>query len=91
MDKHMDSASQVVVVVTFALFVAALFIKGFGHDLLLEAGVFLVSLKLILMAYKNSQVAVEITDRLANLDLAVRRLASQLESKDARSGAGDRR
>jgi hypothetical protein len=39
---------------TLALFVAALFAKGFTHDLLLEAGVFLVSVKLILVAYKNS-------------------------------------
>jgi hypothetical protein len=39
---------------TLALFIAALFAKGFTHDLLLEAGVFLVSVKLILMAYKNS-------------------------------------
>ena len=32
----------------------ALFTKGFTHDLLLETGVFLVSVKLILMAYRNS-------------------------------------
>jgi len=39
---------------TLALFIAALFATGFTHDLLLEAGVFLVSVKLVLMAYKNS-------------------------------------
>jgi hypothetical protein len=33
--------------------VLALFVKGFTHDLLLEAGVFLISVKLIIMAYKN--------------------------------------
>jgi len=32
----------------------ALFTKGFTHDILLEAGVLLVSVKLIIMAYKNS-------------------------------------
>ncbi len=32
----------------------ALFAKGFTHDILLEAGVFLVSAKLIMMGYKNS-------------------------------------
>ncbi len=36
------------------LFTAALFLKGFTHDLLLEAGVFLVSVKLIRMSFKNS-------------------------------------
>src|SRR5258707_1734298 len=30
------------------VFVVALFIKGFGHGLLLEAGVFLISVKLIM-------------------------------------------
>jgi glutamate-1-semialdehyde aminotransferase len=32
----------------------ALFYTGFTHDLLLEAGVFLVSVKLIMMSYKTS-------------------------------------
>lgn len=41
-----------VIIVTFVLFVAAIFFKGMTHDLLLEAGVFLVSLKLIIMGYK---------------------------------------
>ena len=36
---------------TLILFILALFSKGFTHDLLLEAAVFLVSAKLILAAY----------------------------------------
>jgi len=31
-----------------------LFVEGFTHNLLLEAGVLLVSVKLIMMAYRNS-------------------------------------
>lgn len=54
MSKHFDAASMVVIVVTFVFFVLALFFKGLTHDLLLEAGVFLVSVKLILMGYRNS-------------------------------------
>jgi hypothetical protein len=54
MSEHFDVGTSIVIGITFVLFVWALFIKGFTHDLLLEAGVFLVSLKLILMAYKNS-------------------------------------
>ena len=54
MRKHFDTGSMVVILVTFVLFTLALFTKGFTHDLLLEAGVFLVSVKLILMAYNNS-------------------------------------
>ena len=48
-----DPGSLVVIVLTFVLFVAAVFFKGMTHDLLLEAGVFLVSLKLIIMGYKT--------------------------------------
>ena len=54
MNKYFDVGSLAVIVITFVLFVAALFTKGFTHDLLLEAGVFLVSVKLIMMAYKSS-------------------------------------
>jgi hypothetical protein len=44
-----------------------LFAKGFTHNLLLEAGVFLVSVKLILMAYKNSVIGKEITRDLQEI------------------------
>jgi len=40
--------------ITLVLFVGAVYTKGFTHDLLLEVGVFLVSVKLIIMAYKNN-------------------------------------
>jgi hypothetical protein len=54
--------SVVVIVITFILFTTALFVKGFTQDLLLEAGVFLVSVKLILMSYKNA-VTVESVEK----------------------------
>ena len=49
----LDGASVFTVALTLVLFVVALFVKGVTHDLLLEAGVFLVSVKLVLMNYKN--------------------------------------
>lgn len=52
--RHFDTGSLGVMGLTLVLFIAALLVKGFTHDLLLEAGVFLVSVKLILMAYKSS-------------------------------------
>lgn len=52
--KHFDIGSLLVILITFVLFTVALFFTGFTHDLLLEAGVFLVSVKLIIMAYKSS-------------------------------------
>ena len=51
--RKKDPGSIVVIIITLVLFVAAMFFKGITHDLLLEAGVFLVSVKLIIMAYKN--------------------------------------
>ena len=51
--KHFDTGSLFVIAITFILFVFALFTKGFTHDILLEAAIFLVSVKLIVMAYKN--------------------------------------
>jgi hypothetical protein len=50
--RHFDAGSIVVIAITFALFAMALFFTGFTHDLLVEAGVLLVSVKLIIMAYK---------------------------------------
>jgi len=52
--KKIDSGSLAVMSITLVLFVGAVYTKGFTHDLLLEAGVFLVSVKLIIMAYKNN-------------------------------------
>ena len=53
MKEYFDPGSILIIIITFVLFVVALFVKGFTKDLLLEAGVFLVSVKLIIMAYKN--------------------------------------
>lgn len=62
--KHFDSWSILVIAMTLMLFILALFMKGFTHELLLEAGVFLVSVKLILMSHKNSVLAHETEERL---------------------------
>lgn len=65
--KKLDSGSLVVMAVTFVLFVGAVFAKGFTHDLLLEAGVFLVSVKLIIMAYKSSVSSDAIREQLSEI------------------------
>ena len=66
-NKSSDPWSHVVIFVTFALFVFALFVKGLKHDVLLEAGVFLVSLKLILMARSNAQTERRLEQRLMQI------------------------
>jgi len=67
MNKHFDTPTVIVIIVTFVLFVMALFVKGFTHDLLLEAGVFLVSVKLMLMGYKNSVTNKKMMDELQEI------------------------
>ena len=79
--RHLDLGSRVVIFITLVLFVAALFFKGFGHDLLLEGGVFLVSVKLIMMAYKNSVAAGQLNVRLDGLQTTLTRMESLLESR----------
>ena len=65
--NHFDPLSMVVIVLTLVLFVIALFVKGFGHELLQECGVFLVSVKLIMMSHKNGVSARLAEERLAKI------------------------
>ena len=65
--KASDPASFVVILLTVVLFVIALFVKGLTHDILLEAGVFLVSAKLILMARKNGESEDRIEQHLLDI------------------------
>ena len=75
--KHFDLGALIVIIITFVLFAVALFTKGFTHDLLLEAGVFLVSVKLILMAYKN-------TTRTRRVDLKLDEILDRLKRFEQR-------
>ena len=65
--KHFDVGSMIIIVITFVLFVAALFFTGFTHGLLLESAVFLVSVKLIGMAYKASVASEKIHRELEEI------------------------
>ena len=74
---YFDAGSLLVIFITFALFAAALYFTGFTHDLLLEAGVFLVSVKLILMSYKNTVAS----DKLHNELVEIRSLIQEMNNK----------
>ncbi len=52
--KSSDPWTSAVILLTLGLFSLSLAVKGFTHELFLEGGVFLVSVKLILMARKNA-------------------------------------
>lgn len=71
---YLDLWSWVVMLTTFLMFIAALFLKGLGHDLLLEGAVFLVSVKLIMMAYKNNVTASKLNGRLDELQSGLARI-----------------
>ena len=76
--KHpLGLTSLAVIALTFVLFVAALFAKGFTQELFLEAGVFLVSVKLIIMSFKNT-VAVETIEKKLDEILAEEKHLEQL-------------
>jgi low affinity Fe/Cu permease len=66
-----DPWSLLVIAVTIVLFFVAVFLKGLTHDVLLESGVFLVSLKLIMMGHKQAVLS----DRMEeHLDEILKRL-----------------
>ena len=73
MRKHFDVVSLTVIIVTFILFIVALFTKGFTHDLLLEVGILLISVKLIMMAYKSSVAVKSIENQLKEIKGLLRR------------------
>jgi hypothetical protein len=77
---YFDTGSLLVIFLTLILFVAALYFTGFTHDLLLEAGVFLVSVKLILMSYKNKVASDNLQKELAE----IRSLLQALNKKSGR-------
>ena len=65
--QRFDPASFVVILLTFILFTIALFVKGFTHDILLESGVLLVSVKLLMMSSKITDTSEAIVEKLSRI------------------------
>lgn len=87
-NRLIDAGNTLTIAITLVLFATALFSTGFTHDLLLEAGVFLVSVKLILLAYKH-QVATESVERqLEEIRRLLERDQVRLDSKTAEGAKG---
>jgi hypothetical protein len=76
--RKYDPWSVVVVVLTLVLFFVSIFVKGFTHELLLETGVFLVSVKLILLGHKNSLASDATAQKLEQITLLLERQNSHL-------------
>lgn len=67
MKNYFSLTDLIVILVTAILFIAAIFLKGLTKDLLLEAGVLLVSIKLILMGHKNASFIEQILKELREI------------------------
>ncbi len=66
----------IIISLTFIVFLIALFLKGFTHDILLEIGVLLVSIKLIIMNHKTSLVNQALLDKMNEIKKVVDELKS---------------
>lgn len=65
--KHLDIGTLTIMAATFALFAGSVIVKGFTHDLMLETGVFLVSVKLMIMLYRTGKSNEELKKELAEI------------------------
>ena len=72
----LDIGSYITIGITLVLFLVALLIKGFTHDLLLETGVFLVSVKLIISGYQNGAATAELRAELQTIRTLLERLGT---------------
>jgi len=88
MNRHIDIGSFIIALITLGLFVASLFIKGLTHDLFLETGVFLVSVKIIVMAHRNGVEVGHLNEKLDTILEALLRKNDQ--SDNMTEGSQDR-
>ncbi len=65
--ENIDPPSMIVIIITMALFIFALFTTGLTHDLLLEAAIFLVSVKLIILGYQSAVRAQSMDEKLERI------------------------
>ena len=83
-----DPWSRVVILLTVGLFSSSLAVKGFTHELFLEAGVFLVSIKLILLAGKNAASEERMERHLSRIEaLLTREIAPHAINEEMSAGA----
>lgn len=77
MEKIYSLGNALVIALTFILFGIALFVTGFTKGLLLEAGVLLISVKIIMMNIKNSNTNREILKKLDELHEKIEKIQNQ--------------
>ena len=65
--------SMVIIFITFTLFVVSLFQKGLSHEILIDTGIFLVSVKLIVMSFKNNLYMKDLNQQLEEIKKLIRK------------------
>ena len=73
MDNRLDFGSVFIIVITFILFVVSLFVKGLSHEILLDSAVFLVSVKIIIMSFKNESYIKELSKQLEEIKSLIKK------------------
>ena len=73
MDNRLDFGSAFIIVITFILFVVSLFVKGLSHEILLDSAVFLVSVKIIIMSFKNESYIKELSKQLEEIKKLIKK------------------
>ncbi len=77
-----DPTTLAVIVSTLVLFILSLTEKGFTHEVLLEAAVFLVSVKPIIMAKKSSETEIRLEKHLSEISAVLTRNAFLIGAKE---------
>ena len=65
--------SMAIIVITFTLFVVSLFQKGLTHEILVDTGIFLVSVKLIVMSFRNNLYMKDLNQQLEEIKKLIKK------------------
>ena len=71
--ERLDMGSMVIIFITFTLFVVSLFQKGLSHEILLDTGIFLVSVKLIIMSFRNNLYIKDLNRQLEEIKRLIKK------------------
>lgn len=77
MKKYSNVGNIIIIILTAVFFGISLFLTGFTHDLLLEIGVLLVSIKLIMMNSKISSANIELQNKLDEMKILLEKMQSK--------------
>ena len=71
--ERLDMGSMAIIFITFTLFVVSLFQKGLTHEILIDTGIFLVSVKLIVMSFRNNLYMKDLNQQLEEIKKLIKK------------------